>query len=432
MEDSVQPANKGEAMTIERLDENTFEDTESGTIYCSDNSWIGGKYWKMDSSELKTELTEDEFCQITQGITKSVGPYLNGFQISWLKNRAYHRLDAPAIHRVWDVDGEKQWEKLWMKGGAPHRDPDDGPAVERSDGSFIYYVNGNLHREYGPANKAQNGWLYYYQNGQLHRTDGPAIIGSNGQEKYYLNNVEYSKEEFEKRSPDASLDMVEETFGERYWYKKGTSMLHRTTGPAHICADGFVEYYQEDLLHREDGPAIEGPNYKAWYKNGLQHRIDGPAIISEEIGLDGETYIREEWWQDDILHREEGPAIVDDEKGITEYWVKGKLHRTDGPAVEYDSGEGEYWVDGFQLTEDEFLEKYNLVKVDISADAPPPVEQPVAPKTPSSDVSLGFLAGATAIVGLLGGLAKKSKLKKSQVPETVSEQKEVEHERKNR
>ena len=34
-----------------------------------------------------------------------------------------------------------------------------------------------------------------------------------------------------------------------------------------------------DLLHREDGPAVEYENgTKVWYLNGLEHREDGPAV----------------------------------------------------------------------------------------------------------------------------------------------------------
>jgi hypothetical protein len=34
--------------------------------------------------------------------------------------------------------------------------------------------------------------------------------------------------------------------------------------------------------------------------------------------------------------------------------VNDQRHRTDGPAIEHASGEREWWVDGEQLTEEEF------------------------------------------------------------------------------
>ena len=65
---------------------------------------------------------------------------------------------------------------------------------------------------------------------------------------------------------------------------------------------GIVKYYQNGVLHREDGPAITRPrrrntiqfNMQAteeWYKNGKRHREDGPAIV----WTCGRVY-QEEYW----------------------------------------------------------------------------------------------------------------------------------------
>ena len=57
-----------------------------------------------------------------------------------------------------------------------------------------------------------------------------------------------------------------DTCGDIYYYKKGT-----------------------DILHREDGPAVEyADGSKMWYFNGNRHREDGPAIIHHS----GHS----EWW----------------------------------------------------------------------------------------------------------------------------------------
>ena len=46
-----------------------------------------------------------------------------------------------------------------------------------------------------------------------------------------------------------------------------------------IVYDDITEWYQNNKLHRLDGPAIEFANgSKEWFQNGLRHRIDGPAI----------------------------------------------------------------------------------------------------------------------------------------------------------
>ena len=46
-----------------------------------------------------------------------------------------------------------------------------------------------------------------------------------------------------------------------------------------IDEDGNKRWYQNDLLHRTDGPAVEyADGDTRWYQNGKRHRTDGPAI----------------------------------------------------------------------------------------------------------------------------------------------------------
>jgi hypothetical protein len=46
-----------------------------------------------------------------------------------------------------------------------------------------------------------------------------------------------------------------------------------------VFDDGSKYWYQNDKLHREDGPAVEwADGSKYWYLNGERHREDGPAM----------------------------------------------------------------------------------------------------------------------------------------------------------
>jgi hypothetical protein len=46
---------------------------------------------------------------------------------------------------------------------------------------------------------------------------------------------------------------------------------------------GNKYWYQNNLLHRDDGPAVEYiDGSKEWYINGLKHREDGPAFDSDD------------------------------------------------------------------------------------------------------------------------------------------------------
>ena len=66
-------------------------------------------------------------------------------------------------------------------------------------------------------------------------------------------------------------------YGDKHWYQN--DKLHRVDGPATEFADGDKHWYQNGERHRVDGPAIEYANGgKHWYQNGKLHRVDGPAI----------------------------------------------------------------------------------------------------------------------------------------------------------
>ena len=50
-----------------------------------------------------------------------------------------------------------------------------------------------------------------------------------------------------------------------------------------------------------------------------------------------------EWFINEKLHREDGPA-VEWTNGSKEWWLNGKLHREDGPAVEWANGDKEWYL----------------------------------------------------------------------------------------
>lgn len=57
----------------------------------------------------------------------------------------------------------------------------------------------------------------------------------------------------------------------------------------------------------------------------------------------------EHWYQDDVLHRLDGPAAIRP-NGSMEWRIKGELHRLDGPAVIRSDGSKEWWVDGKSIS----------------------------------------------------------------------------------
>jgi hypothetical protein len=80
--------------------------------------------------------------------------------------------------------------------------------------------------------------------------------------------------------------------GGRSWYLN--NMLHREDGPAVEWADGTKWWCLNDRLHREDGPAIEvanGIGTKKYYLNGEQlTEEEFNAKMKKTITIDGVTY----------------------------------------------------------------------------------------------------------------------------------------------
>ena len=67
-----------------------------------------------------------------------------------------------------------------------------------------------------------------------------------------------------------------------------------------VCENGDKYWYQNDKLHRLDGPAVEwGNGTKIWYQNDKLHRLDGPAVEwgngDKEYWIEGKEYSYDEW-----------------------------------------------------------------------------------------------------------------------------------------
>jgi len=58
--------------------------------------------------------------------------------------------------------------------------------------------------------------------------------------------------------------------------------------------DGTKLWYLHDVLHRDDGPAVERPegDYR-WYQFGKEHRENGPAVESSD-GSSNQYYLNGE------------------------------------------------------------------------------------------------------------------------------------------
>ncbi|MCP4763379.1 MAG: hypothetical protein GY870_16525 [archaeon] len=65
-----------------------------------------------------------------------------------------------------------------------------------------YNEANGFHNSYGPDETHSNGFKTYYINGEAHNQHGPASICSNDDVEYCLNNMECTKEEWERLRHD--------------------------------------------------------------------------------------------------------------------------------------------------------------------------------------------------------------------------------------
>ena len=101
----------------------------------------------------------------------------------------------------------------------------------------------------------------------------------------------------------------------------------------HINEYGTKRYFADremTILHREDGPAVEGYDGGKW------------------------------WFLNGKLHNEKGPAF-EYANGDKSWWFNGKLHNKKGPAIEWTNGNKSWFLNGEKLTEEEFNARMNPV-----------------------------------------------------------------------
>ena len=133
--------------------------------------------------------------------------------------------------------------------------------------------------------------------------------------------------------------------GTKFYYLN--NLLHREDGPAVQAINGDKSYWIDGMLHREDGPAVEWSNgNKVWY-------IRGERLSEEEFNEKVKMIPIKKEFDDRIeyrlpngdLHREDGPA-VEYSNGGKQWYINGKLHREDGPAVEWEDGARWWYLHG--------------------------------------------------------------------------------------
>jgi hypothetical protein len=168
-----------------------------------------------------------------------------------------HRLDGPAIEYT---DGSKSW---WVN-GKRHRL--DGPAVERKNGDKEWHVNDKLHRLDGPAIEWWDGTKSWWVNGKRHRIDGAAIEWSDGDKEWWIEGTEYTEKQFNKKKE--LNNQIKKTITNEYYE---LTIIKLSTEQITDIRDEFSYISYVSLIHFD---VIYGIDYKTNEIKILKNRYD--------------------------------------------------------------------------------------------------------------------------------------------------------------
>ena len=163
----------------------------SGTKWCSTER--SNKYWE--------EYYLESFVTLYYILNKKVPKWHRYNKVAVAvypqKRKAQEVFDA-LDHRMLYQEANKFFKEFDIpKSIFVHR-PLNGVYVNRGKRK-TFYKDGKRHREDGPAVEKPDGTKVWYINGELHREDGPAIEHPNGEKSWFLSGKQYSEEDFKKK-----------------------------------------------------------------------------------------------------------------------------------------------------------------------------------------------------------------------------------------
>lgn len=181
--------------------------------------------------------------------------------------------------------------------------------------SRIWYKEGIIHRDIGPARISHNGAECHYENGKLRSSnDIPAVTHPNGSEVYIMND------KIHRDNDKPAVILVKH----KYSCMRGScGVLNLSTSDDEIT---LSHYLFEDIKHE---------NFNFHNLHNITYSDDYVTITKY-------------WFNNGVLHRDNGPAIESD---LCLIWVNnGKIHRDNDPAVICSDGTCEYWQNGSKVT----------------------------------------------------------------------------------
>lgn len=151
--------------------------------------------------------------------------------------------------------------------------------ITYTDGAKEYRnLKGEMHRKDGPAVIDLDGDQEWWFNNELHREDGPAVIWTNGYQEYWWRGTPLTKEEWEKKSENYFI--IKELKNDFKWmhlFKSDIPIIDIKRNENRVWikwGDNLECWYQDGILHRDDGPACKHLGVDAYYLEGKYYPLD--------------------------------------------------------------------------------------------------------------------------------------------------------------
>jgi hypothetical protein len=96
-----------------------------------------------------------------------------------------------------------------------------GPAIEKADGTKVWWVDGKCHRVDGPAVEHSNGYRMWFVHDKMHRVDGPARESASGAKEWWIDDEEYTEKQFNELIKEINkMSLVMRLTDPRWWVRE--------------------------------------------------------------------------------------------------------------------------------------------------------------------------------------------------------------------
>lgn len=301
----------------------------------------------------------------------------------WFQQNQYHRLDGPAKvypgSNAFYIEGEKIDANYWQlvevyknKMKKPQYETKTLPSgiiIENRPNQYQKYCwfikNTNIaHNEGEPALEYTNGTKYWLRQGRFHRLDGPAHEYTTGVKEYRINDKFIYEKDYWNHPDVIAFGKIEQLKHQEKNMKK--TAVKKTSSKKEVVAYNQktdIRFMQDKicrvirLINEKHGKNVINIDENVPATDFFSSYVDACLIKNQTLFLNDTKECDYPGFDDAAL------VIHDDMSDMTHIHLQlDQLHCLTGPAVHNDTGESQYWVDGVNLSKEDFYKREDVLQ----------------------------------------------------------------------